>query len=115
MKRIFEKIRKKVVDFLSWVWRECKDWRTLVLLGIVCVVVGSPVWVCYLLGFLFGWQWAFVVGSAMLAFWWLPGAPYFAVCVAVTLGLKRVFQKIKKKKERERAPQSEHASEKNAD
>ncbi len=44
MKKLIKKILEKTKDFLLWVWEECKDWKTLVLLGIVCVVIGLPVW-----------------------------------------------------------------------
>jgi hypothetical protein len=63
----------------------------------VCIVVGSPVWVCGLLGLLFNWAWAWAVCGALLAFWWLPGMPYFAVCVSITIIIKRIFQKYRRK------------------
>lgn len=93
MKRLFNWAKKKLIDFVKWLWQECKDWRTFVLLVIVCVVIGSPVWGGYLLYFITHWEWALIVSTALLAFWWLPGAPYFAVCVAVTLAIKRFFER----------------------
>ena len=97
MKRLFNWAKKKIIDFLKWIWQECKDWRTFVLLVIVCIVIGFPVWGGYLLYFITGWEWALIVATALLAFWWLPGAPYFAVCVAVTLAIKRFFERRKEK------------------
>ncbi len=97
MKRLFYWVKKKIVDFLKWLWQECKDWRTFVLLVIVCIVIGFPVWGGYLLYFITGWEWALIVATALLAFWWLPGAPYFAVCVAVTLAIKRFFERRKER------------------
>ncbi|MBQ3013085.1 MAG: hypothetical protein IJD74_06055 [Clostridia bacterium] len=93
MKRFFNWAKNKIVNFIKWLWRECKDWRTFVLLVIVCIVVGAPVWISGLLGILFNWAWAWAVFAALLAFWWLPGVPYFALCVAVTLAIKRFFEK----------------------
>ena len=93
MKRFVNWAKKKIVNLIKWLWRECKDWRTFALLAIVCVVVGSPVWVCGLLGLIFNWAWAWAVFFALLAFWWLPGVPYFALCIAVTLAIKRFFEK----------------------
>ena len=98
MRKLFDFAKKKIVEFFSWIWRECRDWRTFILLVIVCLVVGLPVWGGYLLWFLTGWTWAVACATALLAFWWLPGAPYFAVCVAITLAIKRLFQKRRKKK-----------------
>ena len=97
MKKLFNWAKKKIIDFLKWLWQECKDWRTFVLLVIVCVVIGFPVWGGYLLYFITGWEWTLIVATALLAFWWLPGAPYFAVCVAVTLAIKRFFERRKEK------------------
>ena len=97
MKKIFNWVWRKAINFFKWVWRECRNWQTIVLLAVVCLIVGSPVWVCGLLGLLFDWAWAWAVCFALLAFWWLPGMPYFAVCVAITLGIKRIFQKYRRK------------------
>ena len=102
MKRLVGFIVKKVKDFISWIWSECRDWRTLILLGVVCLAVGFPVWGGYLLYFITHWEWALILSTALLAFWWLPGAPYFAVCIAITLGIKRFRQKRRQKKEREK-------------
>ena len=98
MKRFFNWAKNKIVNFIKWLWRECKDWRTFVLLVIVCIVVGAPVWISGLLGILFNWAWAWAVFAALLAFWWLPGVPYFALCVSVTLAIKRFFEKKAAKK-----------------
>ncbi len=85
-------------NFFRWVWKECRDWRTFVLLVVVCIVLGSPVWVGYLLTLLFGWKWSFIMASAVFAFWWIPGMPYFAICVSVTLALKKIGEAISGKR-----------------
>ena len=98
MKKLIRKIWNKARDFLLWVWHECKDWKTLILLGIVCLVIGLPVWGGYLLFLIFRWSWAFWVASICWAFWMLPGAPFFALCVSVTLIIKKIYEKIVKKR-----------------
>ncbi len=98
MKKLYEKAKTKLIGFIKWLWRECKDWHTLALLAVVCAVLGLPVWLGYLLGFIFGWEWAFVVATAMWAFWMLPGAPFFALSVSITLAIKRVYEKRQRKK-----------------
>ena len=98
MRKLIRKLWNKALDFFKWVWSECKDWRTLVLLGIVCLVLGLPVWGGYLVGFLFHWEWAFWVATVAWAFWMLPGAPYFALCVSITLVIKRLFERAAGKK-----------------
>ena len=99
MKRFFNWIKNKIVDFLRWIWQECKDWRTLVLLLFVIIVVYSPVWVGYLLFFIFKWKWALVFATAGLAFWVGPFSPFFVLCVSITLGIKKLVSQIKKKKQ----------------
>ncbi|MBE6557575.1 MAG: hypothetical protein E7661_00955 [Ruminococcaceae bacterium] len=98
MKKFIKKMIGKGIEFLKWLWAECKDWRTLVLLGIVSLVLSSPIWIFYALGFVFNWSWAFWVATAIWGFWWLPGAPFFAIAVSVTLAIKKIFEKVKEKK-----------------
>ena len=100
IKKLFGFIYKKIKGFIKWIWSECRDWRTLILLGAVCLAVGFPVWGGYLLYFITHLEWALILATALLAFWWLPGAPYFAVCVAITLGIKRLWQRRRKKKDK---------------
>ena len=107
MKRFFNWAKNKIVNFIKWLWQECKDWRTFVLLVIVCIVVGAPVWISGLLGILFNWAWAWAVFAALLAFWWLPGVPYFALCVAVTLAIKRFFEKRAEKRLKQKGSDAE--------
>ena len=93
MKKLLIRLLNKAKEFCLWVWHECKNWHTLVLLGIVCLVLGLPVWGGLLLGLLFRWEWAYAVAAVCWAFWMLPGAPYFALCVSITLVIKRVFER----------------------
>ncbi len=92
LKNILKKIFRIVKDFFVWVWKECHDWRTFVLLAFVCIVIGTPVWGGYLLYILFKWKWAFAVATAVLAFWWIPGVPFFTVSVTVTLAIKKIWR-----------------------
>lgn len=94
---MFSGLRKKVVAFFRWIWGECRDWRTVVLLLAVIAVVYSPVWVGYLLKLIFGWNWAAVMATAVLVFWAGPFTPFFPLCIAITLALKRWWEKRKKK------------------
>lgn len=88
-----ERLKAKVKSFFWWVWRECRDWRTVALLGVVVTVVYSPVWGGYLLYALLGWKWAAALASTVLLFWAGPMTPFFPLCVAITLGIKRFLQK----------------------
>ena len=98
MKRWIKLVISKFIDFLKWVWKECRDWRTLLLLGVVCLALSLPIWLFFALGFVFRWTWAFVVATAVWGFWMLPGAPFFALAVSITLGIKKIFEKSQKKR-----------------
>ncbi len=101
MKKLFKKIIHTVLSFFKWVWTECKDWRTLILLGVVCLILSAPIWIFGILYFVFRWQWAMFAGLAVWGFWMLPGAPFFALSVSITLAIKKIFQKVKKGKIKE--------------
>lgn len=66
--KMITKLKDKFIHFFRWIWKECKDVRTFILLMIVSAVVYSPVWGGYLLSALFGWEWASVMASACLVF-----------------------------------------------
>lgn len=83
-----------------WIWYNIRDWRTFLIFGIVCLVVSVEVWLPYLLGFI-TWgtdfsKWCFGVGSAMWVWWLLPGTPFLPLCIGITIGVKAIFNKIKK-------------------
>ncbi len=94
---MFRKLWEKVKAFFRWIFDECRDWRTVVLLIAVIAVVYSPVWVGYLLKLIFGWKWAAVMATAVLVFWAGPFTPFFPICIALTLAIKKWWKKRKKK------------------
>ena len=94
-KKLFEKLKNKFINFCKWVWSECKDWHTLALFAIVVVLMYAPVWLGYILYFVFKSKWAMGVASAYLLFWAGPFTPYFPLCIAITLSLKKLIEKIK--------------------
>jgi len=96
MEKIIKKLWNMAISFLKWVWSECKDIRTLLLLGVVSLVLSAPIWICYALGFIFHWEWAFWAATAVWGFWMLPGAPFFALAISITLAIKKIFKKVKK-------------------
>ena len=98
MKRFFCWLKNKIVTFIKWIWNECKDPWTLMLLGLVILVVYSPVWVGYILFWIFRWKWALISATAILAFWAGPFSPFFPLCISITLGIKKAFKKLRCKK-----------------
>ena len=106
-----QNVRKKswFNNFIRWMklklkklWRyiksEITDVKTFIIFAIVVAVVYSPVWLCYILYFVFKWKWCFVVASSCLAFWAGPFTPFFPLCIAITLGIKKIMRKIFQKK-----------------
>ena len=91
-----KKIIGKVKKFIKWIWSECKDWRTLVVFIIVYCVVMSPVIVGYTLYFVTKNEWHLTYASVWLLFWFGPFTPLIPLCIAISLGIKKLL-KIKKK------------------
>ena len=90
------KIKDNLIRFCRWLWRECRDVKTLLLLLLVITVAYSPAWGGYFLYELFGWKWASVVASACLAFWAGPFTPFFPICIGITLAIKQYAKHGKK-------------------
>ena len=93
VRKIYNRLKEKTKNFLKWIWHECKDKRTIALLIVVVAVVYSPVWLGYIMHWVFDWSWAGIVATAMLAFWAGPFSPFFVLCISITLGIKRLFEK----------------------
>ena len=96
---MISKLKDKFVRFCRWIWQECKDTKTLLLLLLVIAVVYSPVWGGYLLYAIFGWEWASVMASACLVFWAGPFTPFFPICIGITLAIKRRSERCAEQQE----------------
>jgi len=99
-------IKNRIKKFVKKIWLECKDRRTLTIFFIVVIVMYSPVWVDYLLYFIFDYKVFLVVATACLAFWAGPGTPFFPLCIAITLGIKKIIERKDKKKHEKEAEES---------
>ena len=100
-------MKEKIINFCRWIKSEIKDRNTAILFCIVVAIMYSPVWCGYLLYFLFHWGACFVAASAYLAFWAGPFTPFFPLCIAITLFLKRVMEKRKAKRTAKQTDQPE--------
>ena len=92
-----ESNKKKEHKVWEWLKKECKDGRTLVIFIIVLIVMYSPVWLGYLLYYIFKWKWSMIMATVVLTFWAGPFTPFFPLAIAITLFIKKII-KIKKKK-----------------
>lgn len=86
-------IKNKVVNFLKWILKECKDKKTIIILLFVIIIMYFPVWGGFVLGGWLKWQWCYAVASAYALFWAGPFTPFFPVCIAITLGIKKLITK----------------------
>ena len=99
-------LKQKIKDFFINLWgllkRELKDWKSWVIFVIVCIVVSSEVWVMYLLYFITKNLWFLGVANACWAFWLapFPAPPFIPICLAITVGIKSLFNKIRSKKKK---------------
>lgn len=91
-----EKVKRKIINFLKWIWIQVKDWRNL---AILCVV--APVFFCLCvflvaLGLFFtdGKIHLIIATSTVLAFWMGPFTPFWPLCIAITLGIRKFIEII---------------------
>ena len=99
---MIRKLKNKFIIFCRWIWQECKDIKTFILLLFVIAAVYSPVWGGYLLNAVFGWKWAAVMASVCMAFLAGPFTPFFPLCIGITLSIKRIAEKRTKKSEQKK-------------
>ncbi len=85
-------VKEKIIGFIKWVKSECKDWKTFVILLFVMAIIYSPVWLGFLLYALFMWKGALAIATIMLAFWAGPFTPFFPICIAITLFIKKLIE-----------------------
>lgn len=93
-------LKKLWLKFKNWcivTWKQLDNWQTLLLFILVCLVIYSPVWVGYLLYWIFKWKWCLWMATAVLAFWAGPFTPFFPICMAITLAIKKAFIHLKEK------------------
>ena len=109
---LVRKYKKMGKDFVDWIWAQCKDVKTLFLLGIVSLVLYSPALVGWAVGIIFDLDWAWISATAYAAFWIGPFSPFFAIAVTVTLAIKRWIEVIfRRKRSKAEAEESVSAQE----
>lgn len=93
-KKWLNRLKRKLIRFIMWIIRECKNWQTILLLLVVAAIIQVPTWGGFLLYFIFGFEWALAVGTIAAIFWAGPFSPFWIVCVTVTLAIKKLIEKI---------------------
>lgn len=88
-----------------WIFYNIRDWRTAVIFVIVFLTVSSEVWVPYLIALICWYNeplriTMLSVASACWLFWLGPGTPFLVICISLTMGIKALFNKRRKKDEK---------------
>ncbi len=93
-------IKRKIINFFKWIWKQVKDWHNLIILAIVapaffalCVFL-----VALALFFTDGKIHLIIAGSTVIAFWVGPFTPFWPICIAITLGIRKFIDSIWKPK-----------------
>ena len=97
--RFWQTIWKWLKSPFIWIKDNIKDWRTAVIFAIVLIIVSSSVWIFLLLGLITGNGWFYGIASAVFIWWQLPGSPFFMLCIGITIGIKSLFNKVRRKRE----------------
>lgn len=92
----------KIKKFIKYLIDNLKDWRTFVIFAIVCLVVGSEVWVSYLIALIVGINTPLGItlssfATACIIFWNLPFTPFLLICFSITMAIKTFINNKKKK------------------
>ena len=72
-----------------------KDWRNWLIFAAVYAVMTSPTWAGWLLFLVTGDPWHLTYSSAYMAFWALPFTPLIPLCIAITLGIRKLIHRKK--------------------
>lgn len=91
-----DKIKQKVINFINWILKQVKDWHNLIILAIVapalflfCIFL-----VTLALFFTDGKIHLIISASTVLAFWMGPFTPFWPLCIAITLGIRKFIDSI---------------------
>lgn len=99
MRKFWKKIWQWIKAPFIWIKDNIKDWRTAVIFAIVLVVISSSVWIPLLIGIITQNAWFYGIASAVFIWWQLPGSPFFMLCIGITIGIKSLFNKVRRKRE----------------
>lgn len=86
-------IECKIKYLLSWIWLQCKDWKTLVFFILWWIICGSPIWVGYILFIITKNGLHLTYANACIAFWVGPGTPEIPLCITLAIGTRRLISK----------------------
>lgn len=92
-----KKLWHKLVHFFKFV---LKDKLSRWIFVIVYLLMSSPIWICYILEFIFKNGVFASVGTAYWLFWAGPFTPFIGVCLGITAGVRAIIDRIIKRKQK---------------
>lgn len=83
------------LNLIYWLSSVLKDWRNWLIFGVVYLAFTCPTWAGWLLFFITGNPWHLTYSTAYMAFWALPLTPLIPLCIAITLGIRKLIHRKK--------------------
>lgn len=95
-----KKIKQKIINFFKWIWTEIKDWHNIIILLIVAPVFFALCVLPVTVGLFFVDYKIHIITacSIVTAFWVGPFTPFWPICIAITLTLRKIIDKFIKPK-----------------
>ncbi len=90
LKRLYDIVKKFVIDIIH----KLEDKRNLAIFFCVLAVMSAPIWLFYLLAVVFDIKALYAVASVYWAFWAGPMTPFFPLCVAITLAIRKLLDRF---------------------
>lgn len=90
---------KKIKEFLLSLLAQLKDKTNLIIFACVLVVLYAPTWLVGLLGIIFEHAGMIAIATGYAAFWALPVTPFWITVFAVTFGIRKIVDAIRKNKD----------------
>lgn len=98
MKEFFKKVWERFKKFFVWLFKQLKDKKNIIIFIITVLALSSEVWFSFLMAVLTKNKWWWGIGSACWAFWLAPFTPFIPLCIAITVGVRKILDKITEKK-----------------
>lgn len=95
LKRILKYAWHFAVFPWQWIWVNIRDITTAIIFFSTVAVLGSGVWLPYLLALITGNNWLYAVGSAWWIFWIGPGTPFMVISIGLTITIKALINKLR--------------------